>query len=76
MDSDTAGYLRVLRRRGYDVPDRKNGNGHIEVYWQGVLVTTHSGSRHRGRGFENFKARIRAFEQGRDTHRVLRRGRR
>lgn len=70
MASDTDSYLRQLQQRGYKVPDRKNGRGHIEVWFGETLVATHTGTRAGGRAFANFKAQVSRFEKGRPTVRV------
>jgi hypothetical protein len=72
--SDSDGYIRQLRKRGYTVPRRSNGNGHREVWFGNVLVTTTSGSRgDGGRGFLNFKSQIRKFEESKPTRRTRKR---
>ena len=64
---DTTSFLRQLKKRGYTVPDTRNGRGHIEVWFGDTLVARTSGSGWQGRGFLNFKAQVRRFEQGRST---------
>lgn len=71
--SDTDGMLRELRKRGYTVPEKKNGKGHIEVWWEGTLVATTSGSNPRGRGIANFKSQIRKFEENKPTRKTRQR---
>jgi hypothetical protein len=75
MARDTDGYLRKLRKRGYRVPDRRDGQGHIEVWYGGELVTSASGSRPGGRGFLNFKSQIRRFEEDKATRKTRKRSR-
>jgi hypothetical protein len=56
-------YIRKLKRRGYTVPERTNGNGHKEIWFGDVLVTITSSSR----GFRNLKSKIRQFEEDKPT---------
>lgn len=67
---DTTSYLRRLRKRGYTVPAARNGRGHIEVWFGDTLVARTSGSGWQGRGFANFKAQIRRFEQDKPTRKT------
>jgi len=67
--SDTTSYLRQLKKRGY-ATDQKNGRGHIEVWFGDTLVARTSGSGWQGRGFLNFKAQIRRFEEGKTTRKT------
>lgn len=69
--SDSDGFIRQLRKRGYTIPGRTNGNGHREVWFGDVLVATTSGSRGDGGwGFLNFKSQIRKFEEDKPTRKT------
>jgi len=67
VSSDVGGLLRRLRKSGYTVPSQANGKGHFEVWWEGTMVTTVSGTRPGGRALANLKSDIRKFEEGRPT---------
>lgn len=67
MASDVGGLLRQLKKRGYAVPGQVNGKGHIEIWRDGTMVTTVSGTRTGGRTLANLKADIRKFEESRPT---------
>ncbi len=70
MADDTDSYLRRLRKRGYAVPDRKDGQGHIQVWHGDTLVASASGTGGRGRGFLNFRAQVRRFEEDKPTRKT------
>lgn len=70
MASATDGYLRKLKQRGYRVPERRNGTGHIQVWYGDTLVATASGSGDDGRGFANLRAEIRRFEEDKPTRKT------
>ena len=67
MARDVGGLLRQLKKRGYEVPGQANGKGHFEVWQDGTMVTTVSGTNPGGRALANLKAEIRRFEEGRAT---------
>lgn len=73
--SATDGYIRQLKKRGYTVPERRDGQGHIEVWHGDTLVATTSGSGDRGRGFLNFRAQVRKFEEDKPTRVTRKRSR-
>jgi hypothetical protein len=75
MASATDGYLRRLRKRGYTVPEQRDGQGHIEVWYGSTLVTTTSGSGEGGRGYRNFRSQIRRYEENKPTRVTRKRSR-
>jgi hypothetical protein len=71
--TDTGSYLRKLKQRGYTVPERRDGQGHRQVWHGNTLVATISVSNPGGRGFANLKAEIRRYEQNKPTRKTRQR---
>lgn len=75
MASATSSYLRQLKKRGYDVPAKRDGQGHIQVWHGDTLVASLSGSGEGGRGFANLKSQVRRFEENKPTRKTRKRSR-